>query len=76
MKTNFEEGIPLETRAVNAAHGPGIQIIFNPFDLAIFTRSSPGSQILGKPASLTSAIDLPLLRSLIILGIFLKNYVY
>ena len=47
---------------MSAAHGPGIQIIFNPFDLHSFTRSSPGSQILGSPASLTRAIDWPELR--------------
>ena len=30
--------------------------------LAIFTKSSPGSQILGSPASVTSATDFPSLR--------------
>ena len=36
-KINLEEGNPLETRAVVAAHGPGMQIIFNPRDLALFS---------------------------------------
>jgi hypothetical protein len=70
---NLEEGKPLDTRAVRAAQGPGIQTIFVPLDLASFTRSSPGSQILGIPASLTRATDLPELRSLIILGILVKE---
>ena len=42
---NLEDGNPLETSAVITAHGPGMQIIFNPLDLASFTRSSPGSHI-------------------------------
>ena len=54
---NFEEGSPLDARAVNAAHGPGIQIVLNPFTFVSFIRSSPGSQIVGNPASLTSATD-------------------
>ena len=70
---NLEEGKPLDTRAVRAAHGPGIQIIFNPLHLTSFTRSSPGSQILGIPASLTKATDFPDFRSLIILGILFKE---
>ena len=32
-KINFEDGRPLDTRAVIAAQGPGIQITFNPLDL-------------------------------------------
>ena len=38
---------------------PGIQTMLIPFFLTSFTKSSPGSQILGIPASLTKAIDLP-----------------
>ena len=68
---NFEDGSPLETSAVSAAHGLRIQIIFNFLDLTSRIRSSPGSQILGIPASLTRAIDFPDLRKLIILGIFM-----
>ena len=43
------------------------------FYLTSLTRSSPGSHILGIPASLTKAIDFLLLRSLIIFGILLKE---
>ena len=32
-KQNLPEGKPLVTRAVVAAHGPGMQIIFKPIDL-------------------------------------------
>ena len=35
------------------------QIILIPLDFAILISSSPGSHILGIPASLTKAIDLP-----------------
>ena len=66
---NLEDGSPLDTIAVNAAHGPGIHTMPIPFDLAYLTKFSPGSQILGIPASLARAIDLPELRSLTILGI-------
>ena len=38
---NFDDGKPLDTKAVNAALGPGIQITSRLFDLACFTRSSP-----------------------------------
>ena len=48
-------------------------MIVIPLDLASFIRSSPGSQILGIPASLTKATDFPEERSLIMLGIFLKE---
>ena len=72
---NFEDGRPLDTRAVIAAHGPGMQIILNPLNFTALTRSSPGSQILGIPASLTKAIDLPEFKSSINLVIFLR-YVY
>ena len=70
---NLEDGIPLDTIAVNAAHGPGMQTIPIPCDLAYLTRFSPGSQILGIPASLARAIDLPELRALIILGILTEE---
>ena len=70
-KVNLEEGSPLDTRAVRAAHGPGMQMILIPEDFALLVRFSPGSQILGIPASLTNAIDLSALSSLIILGILL-----
>ena len=42
--------------------------------MTCLTKFSPGSQIPGIPASLTSAIDLPALRSLIKLGIFFKEF--
>ena len=60
---NLEDGKPLETRAVIPAQGPGIQIIFNPIDLTTLIRSSPGSHMLGIPASLTNATDLPEFKS-------------
>ncbi len=56
---NLEDGSPLVTSAVRAAQGPGMQTIFIPRDLAFLISSYPGSQILGIPASLTKAIDLP-----------------
>ena len=37
-------------------------MVLNLLLLAILTKSSPGSQILGSPASVTSAIDFPSLR--------------
>jgi hypothetical protein len=46
---------------VRAAQGPGIQIVFNLFNFTSLTRFSPGSQMLGIPASLTSAIESPFL---------------
>ena len=61
-----DEGKPLETRAVIAAHAPGMHITSNPFNLAVLIISSPGSQIPGMPASLTNAIDLPFVRLSII----------
>ena len=70
---NLEEWNPLETRAVIAAQGPGIQIIFSLFDFTSFTRLSPGSQILGIPASLTNAIDSPFFKEATILGIFFSE---
>ena len=57
MNMKEEEGRPLDTNAVIAAHGPGMQITSNLFDFTFLIRSSPGSQILGIPASLTSATD-------------------
>ena len=69
---NLEDGIPLDTIAVNAAHGPGIHTMLIPFDFAYLTKFSPGSQILGIPASLARAIDFPELRALIILGILME----
>ena len=50
-----------------------MQTICTPLDLAFLTRSSPGSHILGIPASLTNANDFPAFRSLIIFGILLKE---
>ena len=69
----MDAGRPLETSAVNKAQGPGMQIVFIPFDWASIMRSSPGSQILGNPASLTNATDFPDLRISIILGVFFKE---
>ena len=60
-KINFDDSNPLETKAVRAAQGPGIQIVFNLFNFTSLTRFSPGSQMLGIPASLTSAIESPFL---------------
>ena len=68
-KINFEAVKPLDKSAVKAADGPGIQIVSKLCIFAFLTRSSPGSQMLGIPASLTSATDLPSLRKLIIFGI-------
>ena len=61
-KINLDDGRPLETSAVNAAQGPGIQIVFKLFLFVSLTSSSPGSQIPGRPASLTRAMELPSLR--------------
>ena len=58
-KMKLELGIPLEISALIAAQGPEIQIASIPLIFALLTRSSPGSQMLGIPASLTNAIDLP-----------------
>ena len=71
--TKLEEGSPLETSAVIAAHAPGTQIISIPSDFTLLAISSPGSQIPGIPASLTMAIDFPSLRSFTIFGIFIKE---
>ena len=57
QKTKVEEGIPLETSAVVAAQGPGMQMTSILLCLASLMRSSPGSQMPGMPASLTKAID-------------------
>ena len=65
--------VRLKQEQLIAAHGPGMQIISIPFDFTFFTRSSPGSQMLGMPASLTNAIDFPELRLFIIFGIFFKE---
>ena len=45
--TKLEAGIPLETSAVIAAQGPGIQINFISFIFASLISSSPGSHIPG-----------------------------
>ena len=71
--TKLEDGNPLETSAVIAAHAPGIQITSIPSALTILVKSSPGSHIPGIPASLTIAMDLPSLSSLTSPGIFFEE---
>ena len=73
-KINFEDGRPLDTRAVIAAQGPGMQTTSSPAIFVCFTNSSPGSHIPGMPASLTRAIDLPELSKSIIFDIFFKLF--
>ena len=70
---NLEDEKPLETRAVSAADGPGMQITFIPTNLASLTSSSPGSQIPGIPASLTKATDFPSFKPWIIFGILFMS---
>ena len=50
-----EDGIPETARAVAKAHGPGTDSTFIPFSMQSFTKSSPGSEMAGEPASETSA---------------------
>ena len=45
--------------AVNAALAPGSGTTVIPASIAFVTRSAPGSDIAGMPASLTQAIDCP-----------------
>ena len=45
--------------AVNAALAPGNGTTAMPSSMAFVTRSAPGSEIAGIPASLTQAIDCP-----------------
>ena len=56
---NFEESKPLLTRALIAAHGPGIQIMSKLAFLASLINISPGSLHPFAAASLTRAIDFP-----------------
>ena len=72
---NFDEGRPLDTRAVIAAQGPGIQITSCPARIVLLTNSSPGSHIPGIPASLTKAIGFPFLSDSIIFGILTAQMV-
>ena len=52
--------------AVNAALAPGKGTTVIPFSIAFVTRSAPGSDIAGMPASLTQAMDWPSIKSSII----------
>ena len=52
--------------AVSAALAPGKGTTVMPFSIAFVTRSAPGSDIAGMPASLTQAMDWPSNKSSII----------
>ena len=64
-------GNPLDIKPVKAAQGPGEQITSKLFSLTFLTKYSPGSHMLGIPASLTKATDLPECRKLIIFPVLL-----
>jgi hypothetical protein len=48
-------GRPLTARAAMRAQGPGMGMISIPFSAQSLTSSSPGSEMAGVPASVTSA---------------------
>ena len=50
---------PETDKAAVTDEGPGKGLIFIPREMASFTNKSPGSDIKGVPASLTSAKSLP-----------------
>ena len=56
--------------AVNAAFAPGNGTTVMPSSIALVTRSAPGSEMAGIPASLTQAIDCPFNKSSIIYAPF------
>ena len=58
-KTNRPAGRPLTTRAVTAADGPGTTSTACPASTAARTSRSPGSEMPGMPASVTTATRSP-----------------
>ena len=50
---------PESVRAVTQAQAPGKEVTVKPASYACLTSSSPGSDIPGVPASVTSAISVP-----------------
>ena len=58
-KVNFAVSNAEQINALNAALAPGIGQTFISDSTASFTKSAPGSEIAGSPASLTQAIFLP-----------------
>ena len=63
-------GNPDKIKAVIPATGPGTDVTVIPFSIQSLTRSSPGSDIAGVPASLTWATFLPSFRSFTIYAPF------
>ena len=53
----------MQLSALNAAFAPGIGTTAKPSSIAFATISAPGSEIQGRPASLTNAIVLPSLNN-------------
>ena len=62
-------GNPEALRAVVTAQGPGKASTYIPFSLASYINLNPGSEIVGVPASLTSATLKPIFIALINFGI-------
>ena len=54
-----EASIALTVSALMAAHAPGTLTISMPLSAASFVRTSPGSDIIGVPASVTMAMLSP-----------------
>ena len=67
-KRNCLASNPEAISAVNAALGPGSGITLIPESMASLTKSAPGSEITGIPASLHCATDFPSCSSFIIFG--------
>jgi hypothetical protein len=59
MNVNVWQPIPDAASAVMAALGPGTGSTRNPFSIAARTSRSPGSEIVGVPASDTRATSSP-----------------
>ena len=53
-KLNLSVGRPETARAANTADGPGITLTSIPASIAALTRTKPGSETVGIPASLTT----------------------
>ena len=61
IKKKLSWANPDPTNEAVTAHGPGIGVILILLFIAKLTNWIPGSDIIGVPASLTSAIDFPFL---------------
>lgn len=68
-KVNLPEGIPDIAIAVANAVGPGTDSTFIPCSWHMRTKSSPGSDIAGIPASVTSTQLSPFISRATILGL-------